>query len=129
MTTTSTLRALGAGFFAMLFSACSSENSVEPLTVTDAGDAGNRESPLLPPACDEVPTATSTGAGVLSDLAHLQHRIRASGNTVYYHRDGGIHAIQVPGGTGTLLVPYPSKAGTRRRDCRRSTTSGSTRNR
>jgi len=55
--------------------------------------------------------ATSTGAGSLPELAHFGNRIRASGSTIYYHRRGGIHAIQVPGGTGALHVPYPSLAG------------------
>jgi hypothetical protein len=110
MTTKSTLRAYGAGFIVVLSAACSSEPSNEPPVLTDAGDAGDRELPLLPPDCDKAPMATSTGAGALAALAHFENRIRVSGSTIYYHRRGGIHAIQVPGGTGTLLVPYPSLA-------------------
>ena len=110
MTTRSTFHAYGAALFMMLFAACASESSIQAPVATDAGDAGDRDVPLLPPECDKAPPATSTGAGPLLELAHFEHRIRASGNTIYYHRAGGIHAIQVPGGTGNLLVPYPLKA-------------------
>jgi hypothetical protein len=110
MTTRSTLRVYG-GLVVLLSAACSGEPSNQGPVVTDAGDAGIAALPLLPLECDKAPTATSTGAGSLVDLAHAENRIRVSGSTIYYHRSGGIHAIQVPGGTGSLLVPYPPKAG------------------
>src|SRR5262245_39732560 len=101
-----TVRTYGVALVIAMSCGCSDPPSPSP--DPDAGqDAGRNDYPRLPADCDDMSSVTSTGIGPSTMFAHLNYRIRATNRTVYYHRDGGLHTIEVPAGTGTLLLPYP----------------------
>jgi hypothetical protein len=82
-------------------------DSAAPLQPPIEKDAGGQKYPTLPASCDDMSSVTSTGQGPSTELIHGNHRLRVTNRTVYYHRAAGIHAIDVPGGTGVLQLAYP----------------------
>ena len=100
-----TVGTYGAALAIAMSYGCS--DGADPLQPPIEKDAGGRKNPTLPANCDDMSSVTSTGQGASTELSHRNHRLRATNRTVYYHRAAGIHAIEVPGGTGALQLSYP----------------------